>query len=757
MKAVKSALAVLTLVLLSFSVTAGHDGSVKSQFSESGVNTQPSGSPGVGEPKSEGAVGSLFDGFFAVTSTQGTSSGEVDDQIFVEQNADFQVDNVCAKADNNPFGTRTFYDVSVWLTFIAPGDDASDGEVLKLSKVGAVDEGECISVNEQNVLVPQKMMYDGQGEYDVEADLVVFDENYEATIITGNQDTGQITLLPKPEEEEKSEQAQELGGTFSISPSEQTDDWLRVPSGEEVDFTIQKNSGKAEALDWTIFDIKDVSEATPVAEGEIDGDKETYKFSYTFEEGGAHQLNARLDPEKARFVAGQTIGDQFYVTEQENEAPEADLDLGRDTIDTGERLNVDISGSEDPDGEIRWYTTSTEKDGENVVKAGEESEFRFSEPGTYTITAEVTDHKGASDTESEEVVVEGTDEEVGSEPDGEDFCDTYPDADECTDREQDRQEDEQDTEPNFKPQITNVQTPGSVTVGETFTAEVVAEDSNDGDTLVYDWSNGATGEQAEFSFDSTGLKTIEVTVTDEAGESVSDSAQVTVSAKDQDGDGIPDKEEVANCVDLQGTGPNGCPPAPQPNVPAQDIQKVVDQRVNAVVESSSFFTFLAASTRPDTVQPDNEVEETLSVQTQAQADFEFEDGNSTRFYGVPVVIKDGEIQSKGEPRVLDSENGKVVFQNSFAEKFSETGTYAFQVQIVESQANYRFGVGEWNYETSLVDSNRYTFQVESTTPTSNPGGSVPEVPGLGDSGLAVLLLLVAGLVAGGLVYARETQ
>jgi hypothetical protein len=748
---VKAKTFLLVLCIVGFGASAS--AASQSAFASDGLSTTYAGPEGVSEPKSQGLFSGLS-GFFAVTSTQdGPRGNERTDQIVVGREADLQIDELCARADNNIFSTRTYCDTSVWLTFIAPGDSASDGSVLKLSNVGAVDEGECISVKKNDVLVPEERMYSGPGVYNVEADLVVFDENYEASIITQEADKGEIELIEN--RGDTSDKAKEIVGEItSINPSEDGGNVPRVSANEEITFTFKKSQGVLDHLDWRIIDLTNPSNPLTLEKGTIDKDSSTYQFDYTPSGGGTTSVLVSPEPAEERTVSEPDFSRKFFVEEERNTKPEADLDVDGDTFTAGEDVDIDLGGSRDPDGEIRWFVSSVEKDGEEVKKGGETSTFNFQEPGDYTIEATVTDQQGASDTETVEIEVEERSDgsTPGSNPEdiGESFCEANPDVQRCLSGDQRDEREER----NFAPQIQNIQVPGTAVKGESFTATVVASDPNEGDSLSYEWSNGATGETANFEFGSTGLKSITVTATDSAGKTATDSSQVQVERQDRDGDGVPDTKENPACIDLPGTPPNGCPPAPQPPIPTDKLGNESRDRVSSVVESSSFFTFLAASSRPETVPAEEKVTQPVSVSVQGSTDTDFEDGNSTRYFGTWVVIDDGEVRDQGSFKRTDSVQGSITYSKEFDRSFSEPGTYAYQVQVVESKGSYDYSTETWSFDTELQGSERYTFNVE----TSNSGGAggsspgpVPDVPGLGGTGLLVVVAAILSLIVAAIV------
>jgi len=67
--------------------------------------------------------------------------------------------------------------------------------------------------------------------------------------------------------------------------------------------------------------------------------------------------------------------------------------------------------------------------------------------------------------------------------------------------------------PNAEPSVSSIQTRDTVVVNETVRASLTASDP-DGHTLSYSWNNGESGPSTDFTFKSTGKKTVSVDVTD---------------------------------------------------------------------------------------------------------------------------------------------------------------------------------------------------------------------------------------------------
>lgn len=135
----------------------------------------------------------------------------------------------------------------------------------------------------------------------------------------------------------------------------------------------------------------------------------------------------------------------------------------------------------------------------------------YDEPGTYEVSVTATDPAGQTDTATVEVVVE----EIPNEP----------------------------------PVIEEVIGPDDVSVDNTANFGVIASDDTDTDELTYEWDmgDGSTdaGVSVQHAFSAEGVYDVEVTVTDNEGESVSQTKTVSVTddGESSDPNGEPSGDE----------------------------------------------------------------------------------------------------------------------------------------------------------------------------------------------------------------------
>ncbi len=238
-----------------------------------------------------------------------------------------------------------------------------------------------------------------------------------------------------------------------------------VLTNEEVIFDGSSSTDNLEISEYT-WDIKGTNYNGKVV-------------NYSFTNEGVYQITLTVMDQ-----AGNTDSDTVNITvETPNNPPDADAGSDR-TVSIGEIVTFDGSGSTDDDG-ISNHTWSIE----NKKYYGITVEHRFSDIGTYEVSLEVTDTDGYSDTDTVNITVEDSES---------------PTADAGEDKTSD--------------------------MGETVTFDAGGSTDNHVIT-VYRWNLEGEykyGSTVEHSFSEAGEHQATLKVTDESGNSDTDTVNVSV-------------------------------------------------------------------------------------------------------------------------------------------------------------------------------------------------------------------------------------
>jgi PKD repeat protein len=188
--------------------------------------------------------------------------------------------------------------------------------------------------------------------------------------------------------------------------------------------------------------------------------------------------------------AGRSFSKNLSVTAT-NQPPVAALSISSGSILVGGSISASTAGSSDPDGSI-VSTTINFGDGSAAVSATSVTHV-YSAPGTYTVTAAVTDNLGASSSKSATVIVSAT---------------------------------------NQPPVAALSLSSGSILVGGTITASTAGSSDPDGliAGIVISFGDGssAAASSASHQYKVAGTYTVKATVTDNLGASSSTSKTVVV-------------------------------------------------------------------------------------------------------------------------------------------------------------------------------------------------------------------------------------
>ncbi len=198
--------------------------------------------------------------------------------------------------------------------------------------------------------------------------------------------------------------------------------------------------------------------------------------------------------------------------EKDTNPPTAVANADKTTVSIGKDISFDASGSSDNVGIISY---SWEFD-DGSTGSGETTTHSYTSAGDYTVTLTVTDSAG----NSAEKTIQITVEEEGQDTES-------PTADAGEDK--------------------------TVEVGKEFTLD--ASDSSDNEGIAsYEWEfgNGETksGEQVNYTYESIGNYTVTLTIEDAAGNTDTDTIQITVEESDDNGGGIPGFTRIALIVSM---------------------------------------------------------------------------------------------------------------------------------------------------------------------------------------------------------------
>jgi hypothetical protein len=103
------------------------------------------------------------------------------------------------------------------------------------------------------------------------------------------------------------------------------------------------------------------------------------------------------------------------------------------------------------------------------------------------------------------------------------------------------------TDTNEPPEIENIDTPSTVNVSQPFTVSVEASDP-DSVGLEYSWSNGKTGQSIILNYGEPGVKELDVTVSDDAGNTAEATVQINVRSTEVVTDPKPEQPEDVGLI-----------------------------------------------------------------------------------------------------------------------------------------------------------------------------------------------------------------
>ncbi len=216
------------------------------------------------------------------------------------------------------------------------------------------------------------------------------------------------------------------------------------------------------------------------------------EVTHSLSEVGAYEITLNVTD-----AAGNYDTDTVTITVEDQTPPTAVVEGDKTTVTIGETISFDGSSSSD-----NFNVTSYSWDfGDGNTDTGETATHSYSSAGNYTVILTVTDAAGNSDTDTINITVE---------------------------------EEAQDTEPP----VADAGADKTVNVGENFTLDASASSDNM-ELENYTWTikgEEYQGEQLTYNFSSKGNYTVTLTVEDGAGNTDTDTVNITVE-KQQDTDG----------------------------------------------------------------------------------------------------------------------------------------------------------------------------------------------------------------------------
>ncbi|WP_121823627.1 PKD domain-containing protein [Halostella salina] len=249
---------------------------------------------------------------------------------------------------------------------------------------------------------------------------------------------------------------------FTYSPSDPA-------VGDEVTFDAGPSAdpdGTIQSYNWDLN-----ADGTADVQGEV--------VSETYDSAGEYTVTLAVEDDAG---SHDTVQRTVSVGEG-NASPTADFTVSPDAPAVGEQVTLDASAASDPDGSIASYEWDVDGDG-SVETQGQAVGVAYDESGTYTVTLEVRDDDGATDTARRTIGVETS---------------------------------------NTPPSAAFEYTPGDPAVGETVTLDASGSSDPDGSVVSYEWdvdgdgSYERSGRTVDYAFESAGDHPVTLRVTDDAG------------------------------------------------------------------------------------------------------------------------------------------------------------------------------------------------------------------------------------------------
>ncbi|RXK46279.1 PKD domain-containing protein [Halorientalis pallida] len=267
------------------------------------------------------------------------------------------------------------------------------------------------------------------------------------------------------------------GGSGNTAPTaDATASSTTAGAGDTVSFNGSGSSdpdGSIAAYEW---DFGDGSSATG------------QQASHTYDEPGAYTARLTVTDDD-----GATTIDSVTIVVEGNDPPMPSPTASSTTVEPGQSITFDGSGSSDPDGTITSYGWDF---GDGTTATGQQVTHAYADSGSYAATLTVTDDDGATASNSVSITVQGNDSLIASAS----------------------------------------ASPSDVLAGEPVTFDGSGSSASNSTITSYEWDFGdgttATGQQVTHTYDTGGEFTATLTVTDDDGASATDTVTTTVTAND---------------------------------------------------------------------------------------------------------------------------------------------------------------------------------------------------------------------------------
>ncbi|WP_299265138.1 PKD domain-containing protein [Halorientalis sp.] len=271
--------------------------------------------------------------------------------------------------------------------------------------------------------------------------------------------------------------------------------------------------------------------------GSNDSDGSIVAYEWSFGDGtsATGQQAEHVYDEPGAYTARLTVTDDdgattiepVTVVVESNEPPMPSPTASSTTVESGQPITFDGSGSSDLDGSITLYQWDF---GDGTTAAGQQVTHTYTESGSYAATLTVTDDDGATASSSVSITVQNS---------------STPDS-----------------------LVANASgSPSQVTVGESVTLDGSGSSGTNSTITSYEWdftSDGtvdATGQQVTTAYSSGGEKTATLTVTDDDGDTATDTVTTAVTVDTNDAptanvSANPTTVDVNEVVAFDGAGSN---------------------------------------------------------------------------------------------------------------------------------------------------------------------------------------------------------